>query len=299
MLNLQRTIGNRAMTRMLQTHAEETHIESTAEASPRFGHDFGQIPVNPPAEGAIQTKLAINKSGPRVAFQGSPEEIKGNIKYSGHEGDDLRNYLWDLADKNVKTYGTYRDAISKSTPIEKRVALNTVLLAKLRDTLHPLSFARCVESLGRRAPTFDELRKNSKVYQALEDAWKASDVGISDLVTQAHEEGGWVFMNLIDGSLSIERAKAEGTNFLRVEPPPDVPDSILVAIFHTHPHLGRSAKPSRHDIVNDARRGVPNLVAGNPGTNPRVFQIYLSGPAVRKHLASDTKIPGSSGGFPP
>jgi hypothetical protein len=48
---------------MLQTHAEEPEARSTAAASPRFGHDFSQIPIHPPAAGAIQTKLAINKPG--------------------------------------------------------------------------------------------------------------------------------------------------------------------------------------------------------------------------------------------
>jgi hypothetical protein len=137
------------------------------------------------------------------------------------------------------------------------------------------------------------------VRQALDSAWSASDVGKRDLVTEAHEEGGWVFMNLIDGSLSIERAKAEGTDFIRVEPPPDVENSIVVAIFHTHPQLGRAAPPSHDDRINDERRGVPNLVAGNPGADPRVYQVYLSGPPARKHLASDRKIPGRSGGFAP
>ena len=107
-------------------------------------------------------------------------------------------------------------------------------------------------------------------------------------------------MNLIDGSLSIERAKAEGTDFIKVEPPPDVADSVLVAIFHTHPQLGpKVALPSPDDKTQDTRRGVPNLVAGNTGKDPKTFQIFLSGPAVRKHLASDTKIPGPSGGIGP
>ena len=226
-------------------------------------------------------------------------EANVEVKYSGHEGDDLRNYLSDLTIKKVTTYVTYKDAIVKASPLEKRVALNTWLLSQLRDLLTPLSFARCVELLGRRSPGFDELRKNSVVAAAIKDAWNASDVGTRDLVTEPHEEGGWIFMNLIDGSLSIVRAKAEGTNFIRVEPPPDVPDSILVAIFHTHPHMGPRAKPGRHDIQHDARRGVPNLVAANTGNNPEVYQIYLSGPSMRKHLASETKIPGRSGGIAP
>ena len=62
-LHLQRTIGNQAVQRMLQTDAEEPEAELTDTASPRFGHDFSRIPVHPPAAGAIQTKLAINKPG--------------------------------------------------------------------------------------------------------------------------------------------------------------------------------------------------------------------------------------------
>jgi Domain of unknown function (DUF4157) len=241
-----------------------------------------------------------DSGGPRVVFQGYPEEITMRSKYSGHEGDDLRNNLWDLVDKNIKTYVTYRDAISKSTPIEKRVALNTLLLSKLQDTLDYLSFARCVELLGRKAPTFNELRKNSVLTEAIKDAWKASDVGTPDLVTQPHEEGGWVFLNLIDGTLHIERATPIGGNFITLNPAPDVEDSVVVAVFHTHPYLGGpKAKPSSRDKALDDRDGVPDLVAANTGSDPKAFQIYLSGPPVRKHLASDSKFPGRSGGIAP
>ena len=62
-LHLQRAIGNQAVQQMLQTYAEEPEAESTAAASPRFGHDFSQIPIHPPTAGAIQTKLVINKRG--------------------------------------------------------------------------------------------------------------------------------------------------------------------------------------------------------------------------------------------
>src|SRR5918999_1312641 len=62
-LHLQRTIGNQAVQRMLQTNAEELKAGLTGTASLRFGHDFSRIPIHPPAAGAIQTKLAINKPG--------------------------------------------------------------------------------------------------------------------------------------------------------------------------------------------------------------------------------------------
>jgi hypothetical protein len=63
LLHLQRAIGNQAVLRMLQTHAQEPDVGLTAAASPRFGHDFSRIPIHPPAAGAIQTKLAISKPG--------------------------------------------------------------------------------------------------------------------------------------------------------------------------------------------------------------------------------------------
>ena len=63
LLQLQRTIGNQAVQRMLCTKAEEFNAELTSTASPRFGHDFSRVPLRHTGAGTIQTKLAINKSG--------------------------------------------------------------------------------------------------------------------------------------------------------------------------------------------------------------------------------------------
>ena len=62
-LHLQRTIGNQAVQRLQQSNAEERNNTLTGTISPHFGHDFSRIPIHPPAAGAIQTKLAINKPG--------------------------------------------------------------------------------------------------------------------------------------------------------------------------------------------------------------------------------------------
>lgn len=309
-MELQRGVGNQAVSRMLQRRAAAAGAARSASAETQSAG--GQLRINEPGDAHEQQadRLADGASehaalqreqdvAPPVTLASS-EETTLSVKYSAHEGEDLRNNLWDLASKNVKDYTVYRDAISKSTMIERRVALNPVLLAKLRDTLGHLSFARCVELLGRKAPTFDELRKNSVVAEAIKDAWNASNVGTRDLVSQPHEEGGWIFLNLIDGSLHIERATPTGGNFIKLNPAPDVEDSVVVAIFHTHPFLGGpKARPSSRDKSLDERDGVPDLVAANPGTDPKVFRIYLSGPPVRKHLASDTKFPGPSGGIAP
>jgi hypothetical protein len=48
-LHLQRTIGNRAVQRMLQTHAEQRRAGSTGTIAPRAGHDFSGISLHPHA----------------------------------------------------------------------------------------------------------------------------------------------------------------------------------------------------------------------------------------------------------
>jgi hypothetical protein len=281
-MEMQRGIGNQALSRVLQR-------QSVVDAF---------RPAQPAPEDA---RLEDDEEVPSLtSIHGSEEEITVRVKYSAHEGEDLRNELWDLASSGVKDYVRYRDRIAKAPELDRRVALNTMLLGKLRDTLHFLSFARCVELLGRKPPTFDELRRNRVVSDAIKAAWDASSVGTRDRFSQPHEEGGWIFLNLIDGSLHIERAPPTGGNFITLNPPPDVDDSVVVGVFHTHPFIGApNAKPSSRDRSLDKRDGVPDLVAANTGTDPKVFQIYLSGPPVRGHLASDTKMPGPSGGIAP
>jgi hypothetical protein len=66
-LHLQRTIGNQAVQRILQSDSQEPESKWTGPALPRFGHDFGRIPIHSPSTGAIQTKLAINK--PRDEYE--------------------------------------------------------------------------------------------------------------------------------------------------------------------------------------------------------------------------------------
>lgn len=271
--------------RRLLAH-ELTHSVQQGQDTPSLAHSPGD------AGPTIQRQVI-----PPVSTQ---EEVTLRVRDAGGPAYGLRNRIQTLLDEKSTAYPVYREAIAKSTPAERKFALERrTLLTDMRNTLDFTSFARCVELLGRRPPNFDELRKNRVVAEAIQAAWDASNVGINDRVLQAHEEGGWVFLNLITGDLSIERAKPEGTNFIKVEPPPDVADSVLVAIFHTHPHMGRPAPPSPPDLKQDKRRGVPNLVAGNTGTKATEYQVRLSGPSARLHLASDTKIPGTSGGIAP
>jgi hypothetical protein len=217
------------------------------------------------------------------------------------ESANLRNDLQTLADKKVNDYAAYRDATSKATKPQKQAALaDQQLLLALEGVLDVVSFGRCVEGLGRHAPTFDELKKNKDVHEEIEKAWRESNPD-GDRISPPHEEGGWIFLNLVDGSLHIERAGPDPrANEIVLNPAPAVDHSVVVAVFHTHPFLGgRSALPSKRDKSLDKRDGVPDLVAANTGKDPKKFQIYLSGPSVRPHLGSDTKFPGPSGGIAP
>ena len=65
-LFLQRTTGNQAVQRMLQTHAEKPNAGTTA-LSPRFGHDFSRISIHSSPTGVIRGKLVINE--PRDKYE--------------------------------------------------------------------------------------------------------------------------------------------------------------------------------------------------------------------------------------
>jgi len=62
-LHLQRTIGNQAVQRMLQTNAEELEVGLASPASPRFAHDFSQIPLHPKSPVNVQAKLTVGSPG--------------------------------------------------------------------------------------------------------------------------------------------------------------------------------------------------------------------------------------------
>jgi hypothetical protein len=310
-----------------QSHSGTDRNQQPASNSPREAiRDFGKIPIFAPDEqeaqslqqgtptnaapqpignpdGALQHQDAV---AAELDIPNPREEIAIRAEYTGPAAPayGLRNKILTSIGKNIKSYIEYRDAITQATPAEKQFALNNrELLLELRNTLDWVSFARCVEAMGRRAPTFSELRKDATVSEAIKAAWTASDPGTRrGPVTHPHEEGGWIYMNLIDGSLSTLRAPSIGESSINLNLPEDVENSVVVAVFHTHPNLGPNwqSSPSHNDkaLATDTE-GVPDLVAGTPGTKPDIFDIFLAGPAARTHLASDRKFPGRSGGIAP
>ena len=146
-------------------------------------------------------------------------------------------------------------------------------------------FAESIEDLGGRAMSVDLLLENRTVKNAINDAWKDSLPTMpvaknrDEIGTRNHEEGGWVYMNLVTSKVVIRRETAEDNTFISLDPtgevdeiwisldhPPKVEDSVLVAVFHVHPNQSRFASPSGPDGDSVTRRGVPGLIRTSSGT---------------------------------
>jgi hypothetical protein len=230
-------------------------------------------------------------------------------------GLELRDQLNQLMDAGTTTYATFRTTIRGATDVKRSTALaDTALLQRLRGQLPWDSFARCVELLGRRAPTFGELIARGDVQAQLRAAWTASGPRVSapgDGGAQ-HEEGGWIYFDLVTGNLAFRRQAAGGGAAINLSAPPVINGHVVVAKFHTHPNLGANwvsgpsaidddgdGVPDRGDVVVDPNHGVPDIVVNTPGVNPANFTTALSGPGRRLHLAGNQGLPGAAGGVAP
>jgi hypothetical protein len=113
------------------------------------------------------------------------------------------------------------------------------------------------------------------VMQALAQAWIDSQ---ADDPVQRHEEGGWIYMDLSTGDLTIQRAARGLSAAIDLSIPPLIPGLIVVGKFHTHPNPsaeGWDPRPSPGDRRVDDIHGVPDLIQAED-------DIHLSGPATRR-----------------
>ena len=227
-----------------------------------------------------------------------------------------------LITANNRTYNDYRDAIRNGTMLQQHVALrNQQLLRDLQGQLSWNNWARCIELLGRQAPTAAEMLRNATVRATLTAAWTASNAAITRWNTPgagplaaacnpvpgapapaAHEEGGWIYMNLITGDLSTRRAAAGAQAAIQLNTgAPTVADSVMVGTFHTHPNVGNcwgAVTPSNADTNNANARGIPNLIRGAFPALANIASIS-TGPNRRAHLAGNRLAPGAAGGLAP
>jgi len=168
------------------------------------------------------------------------------------------------------------------------------LLAALRLKMDFNDFAMAVELLGRQAPTGKELSENSVVKSACDTAWAASNSDAKN-PNDWRENGGYIFMNLISGEISISTVPPGNWGRLDL-PSPDLKtipaNTIVVGIFHTHPNPDAPQVCEDHDIDKSKVDGVPDVVRGPKGPFP-------CGVERRLHLAGARSYPGPSGGDPP
>ncbi|MGA2488770.1 MAG: hypothetical protein ABSF99_01090 [Anaerolineales bacterium] len=88
MLHLQRMIGNQAVQRLL-TNAKEVEVGLASTASPRFAHDFSQIPVHPKLEAEDLTPAHHeSRALMDMSASGNGKDTVGLIEGKGPDGGE-------------------------------------------------------------------------------------------------------------------------------------------------------------------------------------------------------------------
>jgi hypothetical protein len=236
-------------------------------------------------------------------------------------GAALKADLQALVDAKNTTYLTYKTRINAATGPERAAALSdTTLLRNIQGVLAQNDFAKTVELLGRSAPTAGTMLGDATVSAAMSAAFTASNPAVTlpphnpanpvgpcnppagtPPPAGVHEEGGWIYLNLITGSLATRRAPGGGQASINLGGPPDVADSIVVGTFHTHPNVGPCwgvVFPSGTDTNSANSTGVPWLIIG-AFPDVATTQTTSTGPGRRLHLAGNRGFPGAAGGIAP
>ena len=102
------------------------------------------------------------------------------------------------------------------------------------------------------APTAAELQRHPAVRHALEGAWQDS---LPDEPARRHQEGGWIYMDITTGEISVRRQTAGRQASIDLSRPPILASSVVVGKFHTHPNPSREGwapGPSCGDLQVDA-----------------------------------------------
>lgn len=230
----------------------------------------------------------------------------------------LETAIQTLVSANNNTYADYKAAIQGGTMIQQHIVLqNQQLLLDLKALLTWNEWARCIELLGRLAPTGEEMRTNSTVRAAMNVAWANSNPAITIWDTHdpspalaahacnppvagpppslAHEEGGYVYMNLVTGDLTTRTIPRGAQASLPFPVAPLVTNSVAVGLYHSHPNVGACwGAPflSGADGRVSAHFGLPMLMIGAfPAVANTSF--HAGGVNRRAHLAGSRGGPGT------
>ena len=136
------------------------------------------------------------------------------------------------------------------------------------------------------APSITDLEQQPTVRAALEAAWSDSQ---SESAERRHEEGGWIYQDLITREIAIRRGPPGIGTAIVLDDPPIVEGSLVVGVFHTHPNPsseGWNPGPSPADRRADERDGIPDLIRADNG-------VYHPGPTRRRGgLTGNAGYPG-------
>lgn len=204
-------------------------------------------------------------------------------------------------------YSNFKKIITAATPADKATVLGDHgFLRKLKDYFWFWNdFAKTIELLGRTCPTGAQMIADGTVQAQLATAWTASNPAIvpagGPVPPGVHEEGGFIYMNIITGILSTDSVAPGAQASLPLNNPnPPGDETILVGGYHTHPNVGPAwGAPfaSPQDTAWATRNGIPLLFRG---AFPAVANVSdgSTGPT-RLHLAGDRGFPGTTGGLAP
>ncbi|MBZ0318722.1 MAG: hypothetical protein K8L91_20070 [Anaerolineae bacterium] len=188
----------------------------------------------------------------------------------------LKEWVIELAASGDKaTLAFTLDSLDKSEQLALRS--DKTFMEKLRDNLAWNDFADCVQILGRRALTGEELKDHPNVIQQLNEAWDDSlpmmppATSKDDIESGNHEEGGWIYLNLVTGKLEFKKADKlriivrGGTPpemAIDLSLPPTLDDAVIIANYHIHPNEpGVYAEgPSGDDFATIDSYGIPGLM---------------------------------------
>ncbi len=188
----------------------------------------------------------------------------------------LKEWVIELAASGDKvTLAFTLDSLDKSEQLALRS--DKTFMEKLRDKLAWNDFADCVQILGRRALTGEELKDHPDVIQQLNEAWDDSlpmmppATSKDDIESGNHEEGGWIYLNLVTGKLEfkkadklriIVRAGTPPEMAIDLSLPPTLDDAVIIANYHIHPNEpGVYAEgPSGDDYATIDSYGIPGLM---------------------------------------
>lgn len=238
-----------------------------------------------------------------------------------HNSKSLRTDLRSRVG-NGEEYGQLSAVIRRASFLERYASLmDQRFLREMSGALSWNDFARIVELLGLTPPTGAALLGDPAVQAALADAWRDSNVAAtawsvdnSRVVppapcnpsegrlptaaeTGTHEEGGWIYLNVITGGIYTRRAPPGGQAGISIGNPPLIQDSIVVGVFHTHPNVGScwDGTASAGDQLTSQSTGIPVLVRGQVDGVTRDMVAPAPGVSRRAHLSGPRGLPRAGG----